>query len=238
MRWAMKTGPAAASSAVTSADTAAEAAAGPAAGPRMRRHVVAGGPATAAGIDDHVQAGAAVQRLWLTATGLGLQHQPEMTPLIFAGYHPVRNPVHRRTRRLAAAGSINRRLERLVARTASNTCLARACGARVRPPVEVDTSRLAGASCMAPTSGVKARGCPPIPRHGSHAPVCRSRCLGPRSRAGLRCETHRAGLGIRDRRPIRLGASDPGNSGRGHPRRQLRASRSAGCGPKRSFEPL
>ena len=38
------------------------------------------------GIDDYLQAGAAVQRFWLTATRLGLQHQPEMTPLIFAGY--------------------------------------------------------------------------------------------------------------------------------------------------------
>lgn len=37
-------------------------------------------------IDDHVAGGRAVQRLWLTATALGLQHQPEMTPLIFARY--------------------------------------------------------------------------------------------------------------------------------------------------------
>jgi len=38
-------------------------------------------------IDDYLRAGAAVQRFWLTATQLGLQHQPEMTPLIFASYH-------------------------------------------------------------------------------------------------------------------------------------------------------
>ena len=37
-------------------------------------------------VDDYVAAGAAVQRLWLTATLLGLQHQPELTPVIFAGY--------------------------------------------------------------------------------------------------------------------------------------------------------
>jgi sulfur-carrier protein adenylyltransferase/sulfurtransferase len=37
-------------------------------------------------IDDHVLAGRAVQRLWLTATQLKLWHQPEMTPLIFAKY--------------------------------------------------------------------------------------------------------------------------------------------------------
>ena len=37
-------------------------------------------------IDDHVAAGRAVQRVWLTATSLGLNHQPEMTPLIFSRY--------------------------------------------------------------------------------------------------------------------------------------------------------
>jgi nitroreductase len=37
-------------------------------------------------IDDYVAAGGAVQRFWLTATTLGLLHQPEITPLIFARY--------------------------------------------------------------------------------------------------------------------------------------------------------
>lgn len=37
-------------------------------------------------IDDYVAGGRAVQRFWLTATGLGLQLQPEMTPLIFSRY--------------------------------------------------------------------------------------------------------------------------------------------------------
>ncbi len=37
-------------------------------------------------IDDYVAAGRAMQRFWLTATQLGLQVQPEMTPLIFARY--------------------------------------------------------------------------------------------------------------------------------------------------------
>ncbi len=40
-------------------------------------------------IDDYVEAGRALQRFWLTATRLGLQLQPEMTPLIFSRY--VRN---------------------------------------------------------------------------------------------------------------------------------------------------
>lgn len=37
-------------------------------------------------IDDYVRGGRAVQRFWLTATSLGLQLQPEMTPLIFSRY--------------------------------------------------------------------------------------------------------------------------------------------------------
>ncbi len=37
-------------------------------------------------VDDYVAAGRAVQRLWLTAMALGLQFQPEMTPLIFCAY--------------------------------------------------------------------------------------------------------------------------------------------------------
>ena len=37
-------------------------------------------------IDEYVEAGAAVQRAWLMATSLGLQLQPEMTPLIFSRY--------------------------------------------------------------------------------------------------------------------------------------------------------
>lgn len=36
--------------------------------------------------DDYVAGGQAMQRFWLTATDLGLQFQPEMTPLIFASY--------------------------------------------------------------------------------------------------------------------------------------------------------
>jgi len=38
------------------------------------------------GIDDHLATGTAVQRFWLTATRLGLQFQPQYTPLVFAAY--------------------------------------------------------------------------------------------------------------------------------------------------------
>lgn len=41
---------------------------------------------TPQGIDDFVAGGRALQRFWLTAAQLGLQLQPEMTPLIFASY--------------------------------------------------------------------------------------------------------------------------------------------------------
>jgi len=37
-------------------------------------------------IDDYIAGGGAMQRFWLTATSLGLQVQPEMTPLIFSRY--------------------------------------------------------------------------------------------------------------------------------------------------------
>ncbi|MCU7818539.1 MAG: ThiF family adenylyltransferase [gamma proteobacterium symbiont of Lucinoma myriamae] len=37
-------------------------------------------------IDDYIDGGRALQRFWLTATNLGLQFQPEMTPLIFSRY--------------------------------------------------------------------------------------------------------------------------------------------------------
>lgn len=39
-----------------------------------------------AGVDEHVAGGRAVQRFWLAATQLGLQHQPAATPLVFARY--------------------------------------------------------------------------------------------------------------------------------------------------------
>ncbi|MEO1766473.1 ThiF family adenylyltransferase [Thiobacter aerophilum] len=38
------------------------------------------------GVDDYIAAGRTVQRFWLAATRLGLQLQPEMTPVIFSRY--------------------------------------------------------------------------------------------------------------------------------------------------------
>lgn len=50
-------------------------------------HVILCAKETPTSVDDYLDAGAAVQRLWLSAERAGLRHQPEMTPLIFAGYH-------------------------------------------------------------------------------------------------------------------------------------------------------
>jgi len=49
-------------------------------------HVTIIARAPARTIDDYVAAGGAIQRFWLTADKLGLRHQPEVTPLIFANY--------------------------------------------------------------------------------------------------------------------------------------------------------
>jgi hypothetical protein len=49
-------------------------------------HVLILAAQPAESLDDYVAAGGAVQRFWLTATTLGLLHQPEITPLIFARY--------------------------------------------------------------------------------------------------------------------------------------------------------
>ena len=43
-------------------------------------------------VDDFIAGGRALQRFWLTAEMLGLQLQPELTPLIFARYHRDKRP--------------------------------------------------------------------------------------------------------------------------------------------------
>ena len=66
------------------------------------------------GIDEHVAGGRAMQRFWLAATQLGLQHQPAATPLVFARYlregreFTSNTDEHRLAARLAA------RLDRLL----------------------------------------------------------------------------------------------------------------------------
>jgi hypothetical protein len=64
------------------------------------------------GIDDYLAAGRAMQRFWLTATRLGLQLQPEMTPLIFARYV-------RERRRFSATPGMQEQAARLAAQAAA-----------------------------------------------------------------------------------------------------------------------
>lgn len=60
-------------------------------------------------VNDYVAAGAAFQRLWLTATSISLHLQPEMTPLIFHWYADHHRPV-------SARPSINQELGPLAKR--------------------------------------------------------------------------------------------------------------------------
>lgn len=60
-------------------------------------------------LTDYVEAGIAMQRLWLTATSLGLHLQPEMTPVIFRWYA-------RTGRKLSANSKINSKAAMLASR--------------------------------------------------------------------------------------------------------------------------
>jgi len=66
------------------------------------------------GIDDYVDAGRAVQRFWLTATKLGLQVQPEMTPLIFTRYVHQGIPLTKVLSAAQRAKDLAAELERLI----------------------------------------------------------------------------------------------------------------------------
>ena len=68
-------------------------------------------PAT---VEDHVGAGRAVQRFWLTLTQLGLAMQPEMTPLIFSWYLQNDKSFSRIEKLHGAARQLQPRLRKLV----------------------------------------------------------------------------------------------------------------------------
>lgn len=78
---------------------------------RCAAHFVLVSKRTPSTIDDFVAAGRAMQRLWLTATSLGLQLQPELTPLIFARYSRNGVPFSTLTGSNASAKEIARRLD-------------------------------------------------------------------------------------------------------------------------------
>lgn len=71
-------------------------------------------PARPATIDDHIAAGRALQRLWLTAERLSMQSQPEMTPLIFNQYARAGKAFTGTASALDRARSLSARLEGLL----------------------------------------------------------------------------------------------------------------------------
>lgn len=67
-----------------------------------------------ASLDDYVSGGVAMQRFWLTATKLGLQVQPEMTPIIFAAYVRAGKSFTSRRHLWDSAKGLRDRLERIL----------------------------------------------------------------------------------------------------------------------------
>lgn len=63
------------------------------------------------GMDDYVDAGVALQRMWLAATGQGLLMQPEMTPVIFRWYARSAEPISVRAGINAGAQELAERFE-------------------------------------------------------------------------------------------------------------------------------
>ncbi|CAA9890572.1 Molybdopterin biosynthesis protein MoeY [Candidatus Methylobacter favarea] len=73
-------------------------------------------------MQDFLNAGRALQRFWLTATQLGLQMQPEMTPLIFYGYIQNQVAFTRQSTLVVYAKKLAHLLDSLVG--AENTAMA------------------------------------------------------------------------------------------------------------------
>lgn len=67
------------------------------------------------GIDRQIAGGRAVQRFWLTATRLGLQHQPSMTPLIFSRFIRDKRDFTTSKPAQVLARQVHARLDRLLA---------------------------------------------------------------------------------------------------------------------------
>lgn len=68
---------------------------------------------------DYVQAGRAMQRVWLTATRLGLQMQPEVTPLVFTRYAREQRRFSRVPQLMEQAEQVRLNLEQLIGKDAS-----------------------------------------------------------------------------------------------------------------------
>ena len=90
---------------------------------RCATHFVVLARKTPVDIDDFIEAGRAVQRLWLTATRFGLQLQPEQTPLIFARYHRTQLPFSELPGAMDKAGRIAKRIAREIGETAASNAV-------------------------------------------------------------------------------------------------------------------
>jgi len=77
-------------------------------------HFVIRAKRTPESVEDHVAAGRAVQRFWLTLTHLGLVMQPEMTPLIFSSYIQHGVPFSKVDRLHGPARQLRQRLQQLI----------------------------------------------------------------------------------------------------------------------------
>lgn len=82
-------------------------------GLRCAAHVAFVARSKADSLDDFA-AGAAVQRFWLTAERLGLRHQPEITPLVFARYADEGRAFTRDERAQREAAAVRDELDRLL----------------------------------------------------------------------------------------------------------------------------
>lgn len=90
---------------------------------RCAAHFVLAARRAPATIDDFIAAGRAVQRFWLTAAQLGLQLQPEMTPLIFSRYGRNRLPFSSLPGAQASAQRIALRLDQTVGESAARSAV-------------------------------------------------------------------------------------------------------------------
>ncbi|MBV9889853.1 MAG: molybdopterin biosynthesis protein MoeY [Rhizobacter sp.] len=90
-------------------------------GLRCAAHVAIVADRPARGIDDHVATGSAVQRFWLTATALGVQFQPQYTPLVFAAYARRQLAFSKDRQAMARAERVRRGLDALLGVAAEAT---------------------------------------------------------------------------------------------------------------------
>lgn len=65
------------------------------------------------GLADHLAAGIAMQRLWLTASSLGLHLQPEMTPVIFRWYAQSKQQISQKPQINTGAIALARQFEQI-----------------------------------------------------------------------------------------------------------------------------